>query len=264
MRLNRRELLVCALGVGVIGHSGFRIWRATRPPKRVALFGDSMMELNTIPALVAEATGAAISSCAVGGASLSKHYDASYDAFSLPNLSASLLTDEWQLIDAATVELTRQGDDNSQMVREMKGVATAGTDTAVVWFGTNDFIQGKALGEVESYDPDTFNGAINVAVQNFRTWQPRIDLIFVTPVFRPRQEPDDGKNSDDFPNKSGIMLNEYADAIIDAGKRLGFRTIDMLRHSGIGASNSRLTISDGVHLSEEGQKMAASLIAATI
>ena len=252
-----------AVGLGLVGALAPR-FAAFSPRRRVVLFGDSMMEFNAIPELIAQATGAEILACAVGGTTLAANYQQYYDTFSLTEIAKALTGNDWAPMDDAASELKSKGDDNSEILAEIKNTALVGADVAVIWIGTNDFMQATPMGAEDSMDMGSFNGAINLTVERLRQWRPALDILFLTPVFRARQMLGDGKNSDDFPNKDGLLLSAYADAILAAGPRLGVRTLDLLRLSGFGMTNSDKMYADGVHLSADGQAHAAALIAAAL
>ena len=84
-------------------------------------------------------------------------------------------------------------------------------DCVVVFGGTNDFGHGDAeMGDINSTDDYTFNGALNNLINQLKYDYPNSKIIFLTPIHRTNEETS--------MNGTGNILKEYVDAIIAATK----------------------------------------------
>ena len=63
---------------------------------------------------------------------------------------------------------------------------------------------------------------------------------------------------------NGITLREYAQSIIDAGKKYGIPVVDLYSVSGIGVNNISEMTNDGLHPNEIGQKRIANIVLSEI
>lgn len=124
-------------------------------------------------------------------------------------------------------------------------------DYVVVFGGTNDYGHGDALmGEIDSLDLYTFNGAFNNLVKQLKNDYPNKKIIFLTPLHRVNE---------DQPNNMGYVLKDYANAIIEGTKRNNIDLIDLYNDFELDPYNE-LLVPDGLHPSDAGHVLMANFI----
>lgn len=124
-----------------------------------------------------------------------------------------------------------------------------------VFFGTNDYSSNVPLGDINSTDITTFNGAMNVGLENIYSTNKTIDILFITPLWR---------NGAETPNAIGLTLRDYCLAIIAFCERNNLSYYDAYRKSGINALNHTTFLSDGLHPNEIGGDKLGSCIASAV
>ncbi|CRH18743.1 exported hypothetical protein [Carnobacterium maltaromaticum] len=124
-----------------------------------------------------------------------------------------------------------------------------------ILLGTNDFKLDVPLGEADSIDETTFNGAYNVLITKIKENNPDAEIVLMTPLRR-----NNGGYSSTTINQSGNDLEAYANAIKAIGEKNNFKTIDLFNNSGITDENVfNLTI-DGIHPNNAGYKLIEDYI----
>ena len=132
-----------------------------------------------------------------------------------------------------------------------------GIDAILVFVGTNDYNQGIPLGEwytysdsttVEdgpvqvarrhrslNYDPNTFKGRTNATISHLKTRFPDKQIIFITPIHRAYARFGDMniQPPEDFANGSGVFVDEFVQAIKEAGNIWALPVIDLNSISGL-------------------------------
>ena len=129
----------------------------------------------------------------------------------------------------------------------------AEVDLVTVFGGTNDYRNGKELGTInDDGNIDTFYGNIQKVINKIRIANPRVELVFMTPIKR-------GKFGDQpiypSPNSKGIKLEQYVQAIKDVCSKNSIKVIDLFTLSGIDKSNLSIYTQDNLHPNEAGSKM---------
>ncbi len=133
-------------------------------------------------------------------------------------------------------------------------------DAILIFIGTNDYNNGVPIGEwydvkqeqvmyghgqpkklVErqrrymKMDPDTYRGRINIALDKVKRMYPTKQIVLLTPIHRAgfyRNE----KNwqcTEDYTNQCGIYLEEYINAVKEAGNIWALPVIDLNAISGL-------------------------------
>lgn len=123
-----------------------------------------------------------------------------------------------------------------------------------MWHGSNDWYWGSPLGEVADENPDTFLGAVGMAVRRIRQAAPEAVLIWMTPIYR-YEAPDDVETAGyayETENKAGHTLFDYYKAIQQASACYGFPVIDLHKLCGIHEGNQRIYLEDKVHPNKAG------------
>lgn len=96
------------------------------------------------------------------------------------------------------------------------------SDFVLFMGGTNDWMQNKPLGDLDSVDTSTFHGALNVIAQKLSARFPDAVIIWMCNVY--------GKkiNSGE-ENGSGLTLYDYSRAFIESADMNGFAALDMFK-----------------------------------
>ena len=124
-------------------------------------------------------------------------------------------------------------------------------DIVVIFGGTNDFGHGDALlGDIDSTDDFTFNGAFNNLINQIKQDCPNADIVFLTPLHR---------FDEDKCNGTGYILKDYSDAIIEAAKRHNIYLIDIFNELYINPLDPNL-VPDGLHLNDDGHEILADFL----
>jgi len=231
--------------------------------KRIAIFGDSIIEFNTVPEQVEKYLSATVYDCSVGGTRMAQYADDSdiaiaYNKLCMFNLAKAVATRNFADVNQAVSDLiTLRNDDNSVNMSTLATTNFSTIDVIVLAFGTNDYAGNNPIGNDNdnTSDGSTFKGSINYIVQTLQTAYPNLQIVFSTPIYRTRYSVvGDGLNSDIHPNSLGLYLKDYADAIKQVATLNHIPVIDLYNESGINQYTSSLYhhVDDGVHPSQQG------------
>ena len=115
--------------------------------------------------------------------------------------------------------------------------------------GTNDFGMNTPMGDVNSTDTSTFNGALNYMIINLKLMFPDKYIVIDTPITRADQY-----NR----NEQGLLLEDYANAIKEAAKRHDIYLLDLNQDAKLFfLSDLNQYMQDGLHPNAIGQQMIA-------
>lgn len=240
--------------------------------KKLVCFGDSLTEFHNYPARIAARLGLTAYNVGFGGCRMAKHTDARYDSMSMYRLAESVASGDFsnliaqaQLLYDQTVG-TPAFDDNRANAALLASIDFSTVDIVTIFYGTNDPYGTPPIPIGTNADTTgaTFKGAINITIQKLLEKNPKMQVRFVTPTYRARQIPDDGKDSDHFPNSIGLYLKDYRDAIIEVCNAAHLPVIDAFITSGINAYNITAMTFDGLHRQEAGIERDGNTIAAGI
>lgn len=117
-------------------------------------------------------------------------------------------------------------------------------------YGANDFFLCVPI--------DDFKKSLNYSVKNLLTSLPQLHLFLTTPTWRLNFEELD---SNTHPNKNGVFLKEYVDAVIEVATSNHIACLDMWRVLGLNASNYKNFTADGLHPNEAGARIRGEVIA---
>ncbi len=166
-------------------------------------------------------------------------------------------------------------------------------DAIFVFMGTNDYMGGVPLGvffdykeeetnlwgnptklkrRIHSKDLGTFKGRINIALEKLKNEFPDTQIILMTPIHRAFATfgPTNVQPPECFPNAIGRYVDEYVDAVKEAGKHWSMPVIDLFGESGLYPmsdshvkyfNNSR---TDRLHPNTAGHRRIADLIEAKL
>lgn len=135
----------------------------------------------------------------------------------------------------------------------------ADTELVLVWYGTNDWYWGAALGTLAEKSDDTFFGAMDEIVSIIRSNAPNAKIVWLTPVFRVGLE---GSSQDayDCPNASGHTLFDFYKAVKEGCDYYALQCLDMHVECNIHHHNREALLADGVHPSLAGYKVVLDTI----
>ncbi|HIF9531183.1 TPA: SGNH/GDSL hydrolase family protein [Photobacterium damselae] len=233
--------------------------------KRIAYFGDSIVEGGTIPEQLAEILGATVYKLGFGGCRMAYHDNQLYNTMSMCEMSGNIKSGDFTtLIEGAESLFLDKGDDNRSQAALVRDLDWSKVDIVVIAFGTNDFAAGVPIGGHDDLGTSTFYGAINKVTDDLLSTHPQLKLVFLTPIFRSRIISGDGKNSDDNPNSNGNYLIEYVDAIKERSGVHKVVSKDMYRSSNISKLTSAYYLADGLHPTADGYTHLAQKVAGLI
>ena len=125
-------------------------------------------------------------------------------------------------------------------------------DVVVVFGGTNDYGHGDALlGNKNSNDDYTFNGALNNLILKLKMKYPNKKIIFLTPLHRVLES--------EHKNINGYILKDYVDAIIERTKYHNIKLIDLFNELSLDPYDKNL-VPDGLHPNDDGHKIIADFL----
>ncbi len=165
-------------------------------------------------------------------------------------------------------------------------------DAVTIFLGTNDYASSVPLGQwynlvdgstnwwgktvamkrrVLNRDRKTVRGMINLALERVRNRWPKARVIFFTPIHREYFEYKWGKNNiqpaEDWPNTSGLYIDDYVACVREAADIWGCAVIDLYRDSGLlprlddhHAKEFRSFKTDGLHPNSVGHLRLAKTI----
>ena len=138
-------------------------------------------------------------------------------------------------------------------------------DIVLFWHGTNDWYWGAPVGEIGQADAATYAGAIECAVRKLRGINPRVRIVWMTPILRcqPPSGVDASRATEawDTPNRIGATMKDYVDVLTEQSRRLCFPLIDLRTLTCFSPENKELFYRDIAHPSGEGFDRIADLIA---
>lgn len=236
--------------------------------KTIIYFGDSLIENKNLPEKVAALTEATVIKQGYGGCRMAKHSlgvnGQLYDKMSMYNLSGYIKNKDFSTLSETTLELVKKlGDDNRTQANVLSKIDFSKVDVALISFGTNDYgsTDGALIGTNNDKTGETFKGAMNKVIMDFKAVNPKIQLVFTTAVYRSRyQTVGDGKNSDDYVNPQGLKLDDYNRAIIEICKINSIPYLDLNKLSGINKENADKYLSDGLHQNDLGDELLSKSI----
>lgn len=103
-----------------------------------------------------------------------------------------------------------------------------GLDYFILEGGANDLRLGVPLGTVDSTDPNTFMGAINVIINGIRSANPKVKILCLTNWNR---------SNANYVNSIGKTNLDYVNAMIEVANAQGVQVIDNYHNSGINFFN---------------------------
>ena len=166
-------------------------------------------------------------------------------------------------------------------------------DAVFVFLGTNDFNEGVPLGEFFDLrdettnrngqsmvlkrrylntNADTFKGRVNFALGRLKTEFPQSQIVLMTPIHRAFAafSPTNVQPPESFPNAAGLYVDEYVEALRQAGRIWSVPVIDLYGESGLIPENDSYATyfanskNDRLHPNTSGHRRIADLIEAKL
>jgi lysophospholipase L1-like esterase len=116
-------------------------------------------------------------------------------------------------------------------------------DIAIVFYGTNDLAYSSKIGKAGSMDVSTIRGSINYSVKKLLSAYPKLQIMFVTPMWRGGENV---KGNSDLYVNNGISLKMINNGIIAGAAENNIPVLDMQK-CGINKSNYTTYLYDGLH-----------------
>ena len=154
----------------------------------------------------------------------------------------------------------RQWNDIPRQADKLKEEHGDSVDAILIFIGTNDYNNGVPIGQwydekeeqvmyghgqpkklVErkrrymSMDNNTYRGRINVAIDKVKRMYPTQQIVLLTPIHRAQfyRNEKNWQCTEDYTNQCGIYMEEYIDAVKEAGNIWALSVIDLNAVSGL-------------------------------
>ncbi|QSR12820.1 BppU family phage baseplate upper protein [Lactococcus sp. LG606] len=217
--------------------------------KKIVMFGDSIIDLGTIPSEIKTLSGATeVYNVGFGGCTMTPTdtIGGGYDKFSMHALATAVLANDFTA--QTTLATTTLGGFLAHL-NTLKAIDFATIDICFISYGTNDFGFNVNSGTADVVSNLTVAGAMKEVVNKLQSKNPNMEIIFTTPVYR----------ADKFLNTLNLPLSVYADTIKSTAGRLGTKVIDLHTCSGINEFNytTLLKAADKLHPVAAGNTLMA-------
>lgn len=248
--------------------------------KRVLCLGDSITELKSpydnglrYSDYIAIKTGAVVYNGGIGGAHMEQRRELTLNpaneyqaraALDLPAIATALTTGEWNYQDAANEYLATNGDDNSAIIEELKGVNLQEIDVVTIFIGTND--KDSVIGEIgDTTAVSNSLGGLYTAISKLLTANPNISIYYFSPIVRYfgklNEAWDDSLWCDNYVGAKGVAFPDMVNKFIEGARYWKIPVCDMYRTMGVNQFNIKAimnaTNGDGTHPTR-GYKMIAN------
>ena len=126
-------------------------------------------------------------------------------------------------------------------------------DIITLFGGTNDYVQRITLGDLNSNDPATFYGALNIIIEGLINKYPTKKIGVFTPMKRL------------LTSEQEITFAKYVDAVIEVCNKFSIPCLDLYRGCGLNPNieihnNTMFNNADGLHPNAEGHKFLSNKI----
>ena len=217
--------------------------------KKIVMFGDSIIDLGTIPSEIKTLSGATeVYNVGFGGCTMTPTdtLGGGYDKFSMHALATAVLANDFT---AQTALATTTLSGFLAHLNTLKAIDFATIDICFISYGTNDFGFNVNSGTADVVSNLTVAGAMKEVVNKLQSKNPNMEIIFTTPIYR----------ADKFLNTLNLPLSVYADTIKGTAGRLGTKVIDLHTCSGINEFNytTLLNAADKLHPVAAGNTLMA-------
>lgn len=132
----------------------------------------------------------------------------------------------------------------SKIAENIEELGIQKADFYTVFLGTNDWWQGKPVGTYQNYKqntgPETYYGSIRVIVDKLQQLNKKAQIVLITPMQRGDFVYINSYKNNAFgsyKSKNGQYLEQFANAIVEIGKKNGMKVVDLYHDSGITQQN---------------------------
>ena len=231
--------------------------------KTIVIFGDSIQEAKnpSVSDVIAESLGANTVNGGFGGCMMTPHPNEQYAKFSMCAIADAVATGNWSIQEGATGVPASFKD----TVARLKAVDWANVYSAVIAYGTNDWLDSKVLDNTSDlYDKTTYLGALRYSIRRIMQVYPNIKFLISPPIFRSTN--DRTENSYNWTNGNGKKISDFVDGLIVAGKERHIPVADTFYGLGINEHNEGYYYppTDGTHPNEKGRRLLGQKIASEI
>lgn len=263
--------------------AGICIWEVmdasrTETPA-VILLGDSiignLVDDKGINTYLEEALGREVLKGGFGGTYAAENEEEAYPAsvnyqLTLVNLSKAIASGDFGAQRASVAygdryaEVRRTPSYFSDTVQQLAKVDFDKVEYLVIEHGTNDYNRGARLDNPQDkYDETTFGGALRSSIERIQNAYPDIQIILMTPTWCYITR-DTGLLYCDETDFGGGYLEDYAELEVRIAEEYQLPFLDNYHDSGIDRDTAGLFLQDGLHLSNDGQKLIADRLAVLI
>ena len=143
------------------------------------------------------------------------------------------------------------------MVDRITDMTTDNVDIVFIMANTNDYASQVPLGDADSTDTETYNGALNTICTYLKTAYPTQPIVLSTPLTR-KINYQEGTST-----PLPIAPEEYAQAVLDCAKRHKLIPFDAFWGTGLDLLNSPLNAitADRLHLNAKGCELFGTRVA---
>ncbi len=217
--------------------------------KKIVMFGDSIIDLGTIPSEIKTLSGATeVYNVGFAGCTMTPTdtIGGGYDKFSMHALATAISANDFT---AQTALATTTLGKFLAHLNTLKAIDFATIDICFISYGTNDFGFNVNPGTSDVVSNLTVAGAMKEIVNKLQSKNPNMEIIFTTPIYR----------ADKFLNTLNLPLSVYADTIKGTAGRLATKVIDLHTCSGINEFNytTLLNTADKLHPVAAGNTLMA-------
>jgi len=227
--------------------------------KKGVWFGDSIIDLFSIPEIIAPLLCAKITNVGFQACCMAPKYTTTdgQQYFSMLELAKAVSTGTWTNQNSySTGTLTAF----YNHLQALKAVDFAAVDFILISYGTNDFGYNAPIGDCTCQDSESTCGALNNAINYIEGKNANIEIIVTTPIWRGKPAPDDTGF------EKTNRLEDYVYAIKQTCGARGIKCIDLFTRSGINTYNkaTMLNNTDILHPLTPGVAAIANAVVACI
>lgn len=264
-------VFICAGGLSLFGK---------KTSYEVVLLGDSIVGNTEIDVLMEEklsdAFGFSVLNGGFGGTCAAFDEENTYPAsvsslLSLSRLSRAIASGDYSVQKAQVAYGNRYLRTQAQAasyfedrVTKLDGADFTGVKYLVIEHGSNDYNRGIIVeNPQDKYDEATYTGALRAAIERLQKAYPDMQIVLMTPVWC-YIEGDSRRLSCEDTDWGGGYLRDYVAAGRAVAAEYGLPVLDNYHEAGIGEANAELYLEDGIHLTDEGEKLIADRLAVFI
>jgi len=205
--------------------------------KKGVWFGDSIIDLFSIPETVAPLLGAVITNVGFQACCMAPKDTTTtgQSYFSMLELAKAISTGVWTNQNTlSTTTLTNL----YNKLQALKAVDFSTVDFILISYGTNDFGYNAPIGDSSCQDTESTCGALNNAINYIEGKNANIEIIVTTPIWRGNPAPDAA--GFDKTNR----LEDYVYGIKQTCGARGIKCIDLFTRSGINDFNKTIMLNN--------------------